>query len=709
MRTRARTLAAILLAAFAALALLAALPPAPAAGAQQEGRALLVGVTGLAWDDVSATTTPQLWRLSGRATVGSVSVRTVRPQTCPADGWLTIGAGRRSIAYRASPDACVPMATPRRAGAGSDVRIPGWAATVAYNGDTGYDPQLGLLGETARRDGACTTAIGPGGALALADRDGLVPRYRSSARAATREDLAACRLTVVDAGTLPLGGSRAAALKAADAVVGRLVAAAPPDTTVVVTGVADDQPDTRLRLGLASGPDPLGGSYGRALLSATSTRQNGLVQLTDITPTLLAAVGRDAGDAVVGAVWDVGGGRPDARSRTVEKLAGQDAAAQVIRDVASEFFLILVIGQLLLLLVLLVAARRAAPGRRDRLLGFISVLAVAFGAMPSASYLANLAPWWRASHPVPALALAVLVGVCVVTLVGFVGPWRRYVLGPAGAVAGVTMIVLAIDVATGSHLQLSSLMGLSPLVAGRFYGFGNVAYAVFAISSVLVAAALAAVVLARGGTARRAAMPAAAVGVVAVIVDGWPTFGSDFGGVLALVPAFAVLALLIAGVALTPRRVLLIAVGAVLIVTVIATLDWLRPPASRSHLGDFVQSVIDGDAAEILLRKVRANLGSLGRGPVTGFGAIVLTALIVNVVRAWHGWPSWVVTAQAHSPTLRPAMLAVAVAGAVGFAVNDSGLQVPAVALTVAVPLVLAAVCRAVRQDQADGAGSLPG
>jgi hypothetical protein len=348
-----------------------------------------------------------------------------------------------------------------------------------------------------------------------------------------------------------------------------------------------------------------------------------------------------------------------------------------------------------------VAARRAAPGRRNRLLGFISVIAVAFGSMPAASYLANLAPWWRASHPVLALALAVVVGVCAVTLVGFVGPWRRYVLGPAAAVAGVTMLVLGVDVIAGSHLQLSSLMGLSPLVAGRFYGFGNVAYSVFAISSVLLAAGLAAVVLARGGTARRAALPVAAVGAAAVVLDGWPTFGSDFGGVLALVPAFAVLTLLIAGVALTRRRMLLIAVAAVLIVAVIATLDWLRPPVSRSHLGDFVQSVLDGDGVDILRRKVRANLGSLGRGPVTGFGAIVLTALIVNVVRAWHGWPSWVVTAQAHSPTLRPAVLAVAVAGLVGFAVNDSGLQVPAVALTVAVPLILAAVCRAVRQDQA--------
>ena len=55
----------------------------------------------------------------------------------------------------------------------------------------------------------------------------------------------------------------------------------------------------------------------------------------------------------------------------------------------------------------------------------------------------------------------------------------------------MTLAVLALDVMFGSRLQLSSLMGLQPVVAGRFYGMGNVTYALFATAGLLLATALA--------------------------------------------------------------------------------------------------------------------------------------------------------------------------------------------------------------------------
>jgi hypothetical protein len=48
------------------------------------------------------------------------------------------------------------------------------------------------------------------------------------------------------------------------------------------------------------------------------------------------------------------------------------------------------------------------------------------------------------------------------------GPWRRRLLGPMGVVGALTACVLAGDVMTGSHLMLSSLMGVQPVIAGRF-------------------------------------------------------------------------------------------------------------------------------------------------------------------------------------------------------------------------------------------------
>ena len=50
------------------------------------------------------------------------------------------------------------------------------------------------------------------------------------------------------------------------------------------------------------------------------------------------------------------------------------------------------------------------------------------------------------------------------------------------------------------------------------------------------------------------------IGVLATIVDGAPGLGADFGGPPAIVPAFTVLALLVAGVRVTWWRALLIGV-----------------------------------------------------------------------------------------------------------------------------------------------------
>ena len=97
-------------------------------------------------------------------------------------------------------------------------------------------------------------------------------------------------------------------------------------------------------------------------------------------------------------------------------------------------------------------------------------------------------------------------------------------------------------------------MGYTALVAGRFYGFGNQAFSLFAVASILTAAWLAEYPL-RAGRKALAAGIVALIGAFAVAVDGLPAWGSDFGGVIAMVPAFAMLALMVAGrrVSAAPR------------------------------------------------------------------------------------------------------------------------------------------------------------
>ena len=84
----------------------------------------------------------------------------------------------------------------------------------------------------------------------------------------------------------------------------------------------------------------------------------------------------------------------------------------------------------------LILRRHPRDRTRSRVLGFTHVVAVAAAAGPAATYLANLLPWWQASHPVLALLAAISLAGRTFTVIAFAGPWRRHPFGPAGAVAG---------------------------------------------------------------------------------------------------------------------------------------------------------------------------------------------------------------------------------------------------------------------------------
>jgi hypothetical protein len=361
---------------------------------------VLVGIGGLRWSDVSPTTTPALWRLAGQGSVGSLVVSGIHPRTCPADGWLTLNAAARVAVPHAAAGSCpaVPAVTvqPSRGphGAPPPARIPSMPSLVSYNDRFHYDPQWGLLaaapgaegilgvastsgapGPVARPDsGRRATAVGPGAALALASRAGQVSSYLPSPAQLTAATLARCPLTVVDLGNLPAApgpageSARAAAAGAADRKLARIIAGLPAGSTLVVAAPGDG-PEPHLRVIVVSGP-----GYSGGLLTAASTRQPGLVLLTDLTPTVLAWLGTPVPPAVVGsplrAVHRAGPGLAAA----LRTLAGQDTAAQVYRRTVTAFYQLVGFGYpalfALIALIAWAAARVPGPGGRGAVPAF---------------------------------------------------------------------------------------------------------------------------------------------------------------------------------------------------------------------------------------------------------------------------------------------------------------------------------------------------
>ena len=614
---------------------------------------VVVGVPGLRWDDVGAQT-PTLQRLAREGAVGALSVKAVPAVSCPADGWLTLGAGNRAVAAGIARDPC------------GDELPDDLAAQVAANTDEREGAELGALLrglDEVPLDRACVGLNGDGPRLAAAGE-------QSTGRRATTGP---CLVSLVEAPAVTgMGTARAEAALEADRAVERELDDA---GSVLVVGLSEVPGDdvAHLHVAIAHGP-----TFEPGALRSASTRRAPYVQLVDVAPTVLDLLGADAPSSMTGEPWRSVGEQP-----TPEELADVADLAVTAKAVTVPFFVVLLATQLALVLL---ALWRRRPGLAD-------LVAVGAVAALGASYLANLVPWWRTPAPLLTLLAVVLLvgGLAAAAVFRLVrrNPPRRTVLLPAGLACGFTAVVLVLDLLTGAHLQMSSVAGYNPLVAGRFAGIGNVAFGVLAATALLATAAL-----------TRRSWVVAAVGAAVVLVDGAPHWGSDLGGVLALVPAFTLLALQLSGRKVSLLRLALAGTAAVAVVAAFALADWTRPADQRTHLGRFVQDVLDGSAGTLLRRKAEAVLGLLFASPVTALLPVVVAGAVWLVLRP----PAPLAAAFAQAPAWKAGLTAVGLAGAIGFAVNDSGAAVPALAIVVAAPATTSVVLRARRARQEDPA-----
>ena len=687
-------LAAVSAGAVLAGAVLAGAGPA-SAQAIPARHVVVVGISGLRWSDVSPSATPTLWRLAGQGSVGSLVDYATKPLTCPADGWLTLNAGARAQSDHTNA-ACGAFPAVDRAGPGAVV--PSLGALETYNNQFHNNPDWGLL---ARGVPGCATAVGPGAGLALADSAGHVASYLPSAAGLTAGVLARCPLTVVDLGAIGYA-ERSSVLASTDAELARIAADLPAGSTLLVTAPGATTKPPHLQLALVDGP-----GYQAGLLNAASTRQPGLVVLTDLTPTVLGWLGTAPPADAVGAQI-TRGDRGSAHSRlasTVQSLAGRDAAEQVWRDTHEEFFWAYALADAAVLGAIGLAFWGAAEDRRRRRARWWRVAGVLAAAVPVGTFLANVFPWQTSEHPAAWLYVTSVAVAAFVACIALAGPWRRHWLGPFGAVCLLTLVVLGIDVMTGSRLQLETPFGLSVLEAGRFYGIGNEALGIYGISGLVAAGWLALVALRRsassGPSSRRLAVLAVAVvAVFAVFASGWPGFGGKVGGTIAMVPCFALLGLAVAGVRLNWRRLLLVLASGLALFAVFALVNYFVPMTGKSDIGSFAGSSLHGHSGSLLLRKINSNIGSLS---VNAFSPLSPIVVVLTGLMLWR--PSWFrlrtePRAYEAEPLMRVLMGVIWLLPVLGWFADDSGVIVPAAALPFALPLGIGILAAAAYQDR---------
>jgi hypothetical protein len=371
-----------------------------------------------------------------------------------------------------------------------------------------------------------------------------------------------------------------------------------------------------------------------------------------------------------------------AKRPSIAALADADRHATTSARLGSATRLVLWLSTLLLALLWLGSAYR--PGLRTAVVWCAWPLAFA----PVLTYLVQAVPWWRsgkATFTVLVVGGAVLLGAAAATAAKRLTGATAVLAPPA-----FTLTVLVVDQLVGAPLQFSAPMGDNPLVAGRFRGMGNTDFALVTTSTVLIGAVLG-TRLAAAGRRRAAVIAVAALGIVALAVDGLPVLGDDFGGMLAFLPVVAGLLAVVGGVRLTARRVAVAAVVLAAVVVAIAVGDYLRPAESQTHIGRFVADVLDGDAGGVIARKARASARSLTNVPALLAVAGAVLGVVGNRAR---------LHADGRAPWFPPgAAVLVGLLAFLGSALNDSGIVVAAFVGVASVPVLALLSTRAPDRD----------
>jgi hypothetical protein len=423
--------------------------------------------------------------------------------------------------------------------------------------------------------------------------------------------------------------------------------------TAILTGIGppagSDKAGLQVIYRLGSGPP--------GWLTSASTRRGGVVTLADLTRTLIDSARHDGAPA---APLD---GAPIQILPANVTVADEEDHLRALAALSSAVLVgdaALGIGGAALLAIMMIGLVRRRLAATRMILGLGTVL-------PAAMMLTGAAPWNKADNPGLALTVLVFAWAAVLTAAAF-RLAKTFKIPVAVAGAALTLAAFTVEAALGGIMEPGSMLNSRPVNGGRWYGFGNVTFPVYAAAGLLLAGYVAHR-LRLSGHRPAAVIAAAVIGFTVVLCDGWPTMGADFGGVIALTPGLVWLLLTLYGIRLSWGRLLAISACTVALIVAISWLDWLRGPTARSHLGTFFQRVLDGDATDVIIRKAVSAAQSMisPLGIVSILGGTVLWFLIFT-----RALPALSAT----FTTIRPTAIAALATAVIGTLLNDGGISV---------------------------------
>ncbi len=701
---------------------------AGAAGAQTSStpvqRVLIISLPATSWADLKSGDDPNLRKLFSQSAIADMITRTAGRKSSIAAGYTALGAGGRASATtvlaaqafettEAYGDSNAGAVYRQRTGheATSGIVHLGLEALVKENQEGLYDPKIGALGDSLAKAGLSRAVVANGdGAQPVID-DPLLPYQRAAVNAlmdsqgrvpagtvsdallepdphaafGVRTDNDAAYRAFSDAwskgGVVLVEGSdlqradqytefltdeqaiaqKRAALHRVDELVGRMLRDVDPahDAVFVVSPASP-----RRGSGLAVTGIRAPGVAPDFLRSATS-RRDGFVYVIDIAPTVLDLLGLDVPKAMEGRVMEVVPGPAQGERVNTLVRANEDA---VFRDskVMTANNIVLVLSIVLAAVAVLAAWRR---GRRSAAVARFVALAV-LGFL-FATYVAEPLHFGSSDNGAAYFAFLVVVAVLFAAVCRLLGGRRPYL--PLGIAPAATVALHVLDLLAGARFELNTVFGYSATVGIRVAGQGNITFS-----------QLTAAVLLLGGLAvwrrpgRRTVVAVIAMMAITLLVMAAPQAGGDFGSALAGAPAFGLFAWLLLGRTIRARTVAILAAVLVGAGLVAGFADLMRPRDQQTHVGRFFDELLNGAPGDSLLtirRKLDANLASFG-------GTKLLWVLPVVALLVWFLWRvggSRIKPLFRTVPVVRQTLLALAVVAVLGYALNDSGVAIPAV------------------------------
>jgi hypothetical protein len=318
----------------------------------------------------------------------------------------------------------------------------------------------------------------------------------------------------------------------------------------------------------------------------------------------------------------------------------------------------------------------------------VEILLVAAALAMPAALLAGIVPWWRTPLPGLVFGLTTIVLMAAGTAAVQVSRLGRRFLGPLGGVSALAAVVVAVDLLTGSRLQLNGVIGYSAVSGIQYAGVSTVALGVFSAGLLVGTGCLAQHV-------PRQWRPAvfAVVGGVGVVLIGSPYLGDDSAGAVALTAGLCVAAVMSTGGWLTFTRIAWALVAGAAVTGAFALLDMRLPVNERGGISRFLSHLNDGTARLVLHPIESDNVVVALTSPLTllVLGAALL--LFFALLRPWGGLRRLF----GLYPSVRAGLVATAVATLAAGPMDGVGFNVAGGAAATVIPLAVLAALRVLR------------